>query len=153
LIGVVSTVFIVSTLVFFIGSNIVIKLQVLHSSNETLLNITQNLKASQLKPNIEINNIINCAKCFVSFSSTYYMIIFIYIVFMEILSVMLHRRYDTKSTILKLSFVLLFMLISNFSLNLLYFQPMLTILLILIAIVDTSNIYLNREERIKMLVA
>lgn len=91
-------------------------------------------------------NMISCAK-------TYYIIIFAYIIFIEILSICLHRKYDTKSTIIKSIFILLLFSISLFNLDIYYFQDLLTILLILISVVNTSNIYLNREERIKMLVA
>jgi len=72
---------------------------------------------------------------------------------MEILSVVLHRKYDTKSTVIKLLFVLLFAVICIYNLKIIYFQPVLTILLSIICIVDTTNIYYNREERIKMIEA
>ena len=83
----------------------------------------------------------------------FYILLFIYIIFMEILAICLHRRYDTKSTLMKTILLCLYASIVIFNMNIYYFQPVITILLILIAIVNTSNIYLNREERIKMLVA
>lgn len=96
---------------------------------------------------IDINNkLVLCAPLF-------YLCIFIYILFMEILAFCLHRRYDTKSTLMKTILLCLYASIVIFNMNIYYFQPVITILLILIAIVNTSNIYLNREERIKMLVA
>ena len=72
---------------------------------------------------------------------------------MEILSVLLHRKYDTKSTVIKLSFVLLYTIITIFKLNIVYYQPVLTALLVIICIVNTTNIYYNREERVKMIEA
>ena len=72
---------------------------------------------------------------------------------MEVLSVILHRKYDTKSTVIKLMFILLIGLATMFKLNIVYFQPVLTMLLNIICIVNTTNIYYNREERIKMIEA
>ena len=88
-----------------------------------------------------------------NFSKTYYMVIFVYIILIELLAFMLKRRYDTKSTVMKLMLVCIFVVSSIFKLNILYIQPLITTICILIAIVNTSNIYLNREERVKMLVA
>lgn len=93
------------------------------------------------------------ASNFSSMSTRFYMFCYVYIAFMEILSIILHRKYDTKSTVIKLLFVLLFVLVSVFNLNIVYFQPVLTLLLVVICIVNTTNIYYNREERIKMIEA
>ncbi len=107
--------------------------------------------------NIDFNkfipNLISNTNNILSTSKTFYIFMFLYIVFIEVLSVILHRRYDTKSTIIKIFFVTLYISISIFEINILNYQVIFTTLLILIAIVNTSNIYLNREERIKMLVA
>ncbi|MEG2348668.1 MAG: hypothetical protein RSB67_03370 [Clostridia bacterium] len=108
---------------------------------------------------ISLNNLSNYDKIenymsnFLSTSKTYYMVLFVYIIGIELLAVILKRRYDTKSTVMKLIFILLFMCNIFFDLNIYIYQPLFTVLLVLIAIVNTSNIYLNREERIKMLVA
>lgn len=98
-------------------------------------------------------NLVNNTKILLSTSRTYYLLILAYIVFIEVLAVVLHRRYDTKSTIMKLFFILLYISIAIFALDITNYQTILTVLLILISIVNTSNIYLNREERVKMLVA
>lgn len=98
-------------------------------------------------------NLVNNTKILLSTSRTYYLLILVYIVFIEVLAVVLHRRYDTKSTIMKLFFILLYISIAIFGLDITNYQTILTVLLILISIVNTSNIYLNREERVKMLVA
>ena len=103
--------------------------------------------------NISFYNFHEYARNFVSFSKTYYMVLFIYILLMEGLAVLLQRRYDTKSTIIKLIFMTLFIVMSITEQNIYYYQPLFSILLGLIAIVNTTNIYYNREERIKMLVA
>lgn len=88
-----------------------------------------------------------------SLSRTYYLVIIVYIIFIEVLSIFLHRRYDTKSTIIKLLFILMYLSIQIFNLEIIIYQTILSVFLILIAIINTSNIYLNREERVKMLVA
>ena len=72
---------------------------------------------------------------------------------MEVLAVILHRKYDTKSTVIKLLFILLFALVTLFKIEVIYFQPEMTLLLVITCIVNTTNIYYNREERIKMIEA
>ena len=132
----------------FTFGNILIK------NNEVISNIIQNSdKIGTFSFDSIKHNLISCVKQFIICAPMLYMVIFIYILFMELLAFCLHRRYDTKSTLMKIIFLSLFIFIAMFNLNIYYFQPLLTIMLILIAIVNTSNIYLNREERIKMLVA
>ena len=86
-------------------------------------------------------------------SRAYYTVLIIYILFMEVLAFVLNRRYDTKSTMIKLLFLLMFSFMVIFNLNMFIYQLIFTAMLIIIAIVNTSYIYLNREERIKLLVA
>ncbi len=88
-----------------------------------------------------------------SFAKSYYLTLFVYIIILEVLSFFLKRKYDTKSTIMKVLFICILMLNCTFNLDVIYYQNLFTILVTIIAIVNTSNIYLNREERIKMLVA
>lgn len=126
--------------------------------NEIMNILISNLNAnniSNINHDVKENlvNILSSGNEFLMTSKTYYMVFFGYIVFIELLSVLLKRRYDTKSTVMKLIFVLTFICMAIFDVNLYLYQPLLTTLLTLIAIVNTSNIYLNREERIKMLVA
>ena len=111
-------------------------------------NSISNMSLSSLK-----TSSINITTKFINCAPILYMCLFIYILFMEILAICLRRRYDTKSTLMKTILLFLYASIVIFNMNIYYFQPVITILLILIAIVNTSNIYLNREERIKMLVA
>lgn len=140
---------IVACIVSFIGRILVLNIDFLKES--VLFN--PNTGISNFNIFNAIYNFVNNTKILLSTSRTYYILIFAYIVFIEVLAVVLHRRYDTKSTIMKLFFILLYISISIFDLNITNYQTILTVLLILISIVNTSNIYLNREERIKMLVA
>lgn len=140
---------IVACIVSFIGRILVLNIDFLKESG--LFNL--NTGISNFNISNAIYNFVNNTKILLSTSRTYYLLILAYIVFIEVLAVVLHRRYDTKSTIMKLFFILLYISISIFGLNITNYQTILTVLLILISIVNTSNIYLNREERIKMLVA
>ena len=100
-----------------------------------------------------ITSLSNFYNKFISNYKTFYMFCIIYIIFMEILAIALKRRYDTKSTMMKALFWFILNSIYLFNLNVAFYEPLLTVLIVLIAIVNTSNIYLNREERVKMLVA
>lgn len=119
------------------------------------IQIIENIK--YIKDNVNYDksfgNFKNYVINFVSLSKTYYMVLFVYILFMELLALVLKRRYDTKSTIIKLIFMLLFVSMSALHIDIYYYQPLFSILLVLIAIVNTTNIYYNREERIKLLVS
>ena len=119
------------------------------------IQIFENIKSINFNGsyNFSFENIKSCTKNFVSLSKTYYMILFVYILFMEVLAIILKRRYDTKSTVIKLIFILLYMSTVVLNINIYYYQPLFSIMLVLIAIVNTTNIYYNREERIKLLVS
>lgn len=118
---------------------------------ESIINLNSNLKI--IISNINISFITNFSNMFLSTSITYYMILFVYIVLIELLSFFLRRRYDTKSTIIKLIFICIFLTVACTTKAVFIYQPLFAILLIIIAIINTSNIYLNRDERVKMLVA
>lgn len=111
-------------------------------------NVINNIKEFKT---IEVSNIMNNTQSFLSNSKGYYLVLSIYIIFIEILTVCLRRRYDTKSTIIKILFILIFSFTVLFGLNILVYGSILTVLLILISIINTSNLYLNRDERIKLL--
>jgi hypothetical protein len=111
-------------------------------------NVIDNIK---LFKTIESGNIISNFQNFVGNSKGYYLVLCMYILFIEILTVFLRRRYDTKSTIIKILFILIVTFYILFGLNMLVYSQILTVLLILISIINTSNLYLNRDERIKLL--
>lgn len=125
-----------------------------------ITNVISNIKDSNgnniinnvtLLKTIEVNNILSNFQTFIANSKGYYLILSIYILFIEILTVCLRRRYDTKSTIIKVLFILIVTFYTLFGLNVLVYGQILTVLLILISIINTSNLYLNRDERIKLL--
>lgn len=147
-----SIVILISSIMYFGGRNLVRIMA--NNSNGVCGNIVRDLTVG-IHANVDtsISNIKVQAYNFSSMSTRLYMCCYIYIIAMEILSIVLHRKYDTKSTVIKLCFVLLYTIITIFKLNVLYYQPVLTILLIIICIVNTTNIYYNREERIKMIEA
>lgn len=142
---------IIATIVSCIGSIAIENINISALSISNLFNF--NTGISNINTANIIGVLIENTKILLSTSRTYYILILTYIVFIEILAVVLHRRYDTKSTIMKLFFILLYLSIAIFNLNITNYHTIFTVLLILIAIVNTSNIYLNREERVKMLVA
>jgi len=111
-------------------------------------NVINNIKEFKT---IDVSNIINNTKSFLSNSKGYYLVLSIYIIFIEMLTVCLRRRYDTKSTIIKILFILIFSFTVLFGLDISIYGSILTVLLILISIINTSNLYLNRDERIKLL--
>lgn len=141
----------VAFVISFIGKLIITNINVTNSLLINLFNFYNDIL------NINFSNIctnlVNNTNILLSSSKTYYILILAYIVIVEILAFVLRRRYDTKSTLMKLIFILLYLSIAVFSLDITNYQTILTVFLILIAIVNTSNIYLNREERVKMLVA
>ena len=100
-----------------------------------------------------MSNVTEQAYSFAGMSTKFYLLCYIYIIIMEILSIILHRKYDTKSTLLKIIFISLVVSLFIFKINIMYYQPLLTLLLVIICIVNTTNIYYNREERIKMIEA
>lgn len=123
-------------------------------SNGVCGNIVKELRIGvNSNSNINFNNIMNQAYSFVGLSTRFYILCFVYILLMELLAVVLHRKYDTKSTLIKMIFVALYSIITIFKVNVLYYQPILTMLLVIICIINTTNIYYNREERIKMIEA
>lgn len=100
-----------------------------------------------------INSIKQNTQNLLNQSNMFYMIAFIYILFIEVLTVTLRRKYDTKSTVLKILFMSILGLYALSSSNVLFYHNICMVVVILIAIVNTSNIYLNRDERIKLLKA
>lgn len=86
-------------------------------------------------------------------SKNFYFVVVLYILFTEILAFLLGRKYDTKSTTLKLLTVGLIVTAFLNNLEILATYKMVTTLLLIIVITNTTNIYFNREERIKLLVA
>ena len=88
-------------------------------------------------------NIVNM----VSLSDTFYMSINIYILLIELLTFWLRRRYDTKTTYIKIIFLVLLLTVHNIY----AYEYVISTLLVIIAVINTSNIYLNREEKVKLL--
>ncbi len=138
--------------IYYFGRSIVTALA--SNGNGVCQNIVNDLRVG-IHSNIStsFSNIKEQAYSFASMSTRFYVFCYIYIIGMELLSVILKRKYDTKSTAIKMSFILLYATITIFNLNVVYYQPVLTILLVIICIVNTTNIYYNREERIKMIEA
>lgn len=114
--------------------------------------ITNNLEESvNIVTNTNYNDIFVNLKALVTNTKVYTFILTMYIIFIEILNVVLRRKYDTKSTIIKALFVLVILSFAIFALDFVCYTEIFQTFLILIAIINTTNLYLNRDERIKLL--
>ena len=141
-----------STVIYFSGREVVRYFAM--NGNGVCQNIVNDLTVGiHTDTDTSFENLKLQAYAFSSMSTKFYIVCYFYIIAMEILALVLKRKYDTKSTVIKLSFILLFGIITIFKLNIVYYQPILTLLLVIICIVNTTNIYYNREERIKMIEA
>ncbi|MBR1883939.1 MAG: hypothetical protein IJ809_03215 [Clostridia bacterium] len=120
--------------------------------NTIIGSITNNVaKSFDYLKSADVNSVINNINILVFNSKFYSLLLIIYIIFIEILNVILRRKYDTKSTIIKAMFVLLIIGYGVFGLNYVCYTQIMQVLLILISIINTTNLYLNRDERIKLL--
>lgn len=143
---------VISTVIYFSGREVVRYFAM--NGNSVCQNIVNDLTVGiHTDTDTSFENLKLQAYAFSSMSTKFYIVCYFYIIAMEILALVLKRKYDTKSTVIKLSFMLLFGIIAIFKLNIVYYQPILTLLLVIICIVNTTNIYYNREERIKMIEA
>ena len=99
-----------------------------------------------------ISDIPNRIKEFLSITRYWYLLLFIAILILDILSVVLRRELEVKLSIINGSFVLvsiLTMIMYNGS----YFNSIFDAMLVLKLMLSIGNIYLNREEKIKLLKA
>lgn len=142
---------VISTLLTKIGNIVLSNINILGDVYQGTLNIKELI--AQINVYSIKDNAFNSTNTILSFSRTYYLVIIAYIIFIEVLSIFLHRRYDTKSTLMKLFFILFYLSIQVFNLDITMYHTTFSVFMILISIINTSNIYLNREERIKMLAA
>ena len=143
---------VISTIIYFGGREVIRYFA--NNNNGVCQNIVNNLTVGiHSSFDTSFSNLKSQAYAFSSMSTKFYILCYLYILAMEILALVLRRKYDTKSTVMKLIFILLFAVITIFKLDILYYQPILTLLLVIICIVNTTNIYYNREERIKMIEA
>ena len=117
------------------------------STDNILYNMDKNIINSKINIDSLWQGIVNIVKN----AKMYYTILSLYIIVIEILTVVLRRRYDTKSTILKTLFIAFVAMGTIFNYNFEVYYLIYTSLFILIAITNTSNLYLNRDERIKLL--
>lgn len=143
--------------VYYLGSFTVGKLQQM-TDHPLVHMIYTNIQNNHITHIFDVNKMTaislkDTAVSFVNYAKVYYLIVLGYILLVEFLNIILKRKYDTKSTMLKTLLVLLFIALPIFKIDIGIFQSLFTIMFVLIAIVNTSNIYLNREERVKLLVA
>ncbi len=103
----------------------------------------------QLSLNTSIPEIIENIKACFEGSRNYYILAFSLIVMLEILGKALDRKKDTKSTFLKIVFIVAAIISGlNSSIYGVYLMDVVTSMLL---VLNLGNIYYNREEKIKLL--
>ena len=114
-------IFAISLVIYFGGRGIIRVLA--NHGNGVCQNIVNDLTVGiHAQKSFSVSSLKDVVRDFSSMSTRYYMFCYVYIILMEILSVVLHRKYDTKSTVIKLIFILLIGLATMFRLNIVYFQ-------------------------------
>lgn len=109
---------------------------------QEILSIYENINIYELYNNF-VTNIYS--------SKNYYIALLSSILILEILGIILRRKVDTKSSLIKLSNILI--LIITLTLNKTYSACLLDAFLVLSLILNVGNIYYNRDEKIKLLKA
>lgn len=93
------------------------------------------------------DNVLNSIKG----SCNYYILLIALILILEVLGIVLRRKVDTKTSLVKLSSILVMLI--TLTLNGVYVASMLDAFLALSLILNVGNIYYNRDEKIKLLKA
>lgn len=101
--------------------------------------------------NINIYNLYNNFSKNIYSSKNYYVVLVSLIFILEILGIILKRKVDTKSSLIKLSNILIALI--TLIINKTYSASMLDAFLVLSLILNVGNIYYNRDEKIKLLKA
>jgi len=87
----------------------------------------------------------------ICFSKNYYIVLVSFIFILEILGIILRRKVDTKSSLIKLCSTLIMLI--TLIINKTYSASVLDTFLVLSLILNVGNIYYNRDEKIKLLKA
>ena len=109
------------------------------------------LNVFDLYLNINLHEIYNNMWKAVSSSKNYYIVILIMLVILELLCTILKRKKDTKTSLIKLCTIVLF--IFTPAISDIYSLSILDVFLSLSLILNIGNIYYNRDEKIKLLKA
>lgn len=130
-----------------IGSAIVIVLLLTLAISASIIFETKNIFLLPINTNVS-KVIMSIKECFTG-SRNYYILTFLVIVILEIIGNVLGRKKDTKSTFLKIAFVVSLIIsgLNNGIYNVYVMDTITSILLVL----NLGNIYYNREEKIKLL--
>ncbi len=130
-----------------IGLSIVILVVLL--SGTILSLVVNNSEIFKISNELDLNIAWSNVKACFGESRNYYIIAFSLIVVLEILGKILNRKKDTKSTYLKIIFVIALGISSiNHYIYNVYIMDVVTSMLLML---NLGNIYYNREEKIKLL--
>lgn len=105
----------------------------------------------EIYDNINIYGLYNNLSQNIYESKNYYIVLISFIFILEILGIILRRKVDTKSSLVKLCSILIVLI--TLTLNKVYSASMLDTFLVLSLILNIGNIYYNRDEKIKLLKA
>lgn len=123
--------------VFFLTAIVTIPLEYLLNKFEPLMNINLDIVKQLTK------------QAFLNFKS-YYIAVIIAIIILEFIGFVLNRKIDLKTTVIKQILFICIVMLYFSGLNI-YIKYVIDLLLIIMVVLNISNIYYNRDERIKLL--
>ena len=122
---------------------ILLGLGTIHILGQDIFNIYENINLNSIYTNL-VNSVWS--------SKNYYITMVLVIFILEVLGIILKRKIDTKTSLIKLSSVLVILITLTVG-NVTYSASMLDAFLTLSLILNIGNIYYNRDEKIKLLKA
>jgi len=125
-------------LLLFIGLGV----GIIYLTGYDVLHIYNNIDIHELYNNFELN---------IYSSKNYYIAIMISVIILEILGIILKRKIDTKTALIKLCSILIIAI--TLTINNMYSASTLDAFLALSLMLNVGNIYYNRDEKIKLLKA
>lgn len=122
---------------------ILLGLGTMHILGQDIFDIYENLSLNSIYTNL-VNSVWS--------SKNYYIAMVLVIFILEVLGIILKRKIDTKTSLVKLCSVLVILITLTIG-NVTYSASMLDAFLTLSLILNIGNIYYNRDEKIKLLKA
>jgi len=122
---------------------ILLGLGTIHILGQDIFNIYENINLNSIYTNL-VNSVWS--------SKNYYITMVLVIFILEVLGIILKRKIDTKTSLIKLCSVLVILITLTVG-NVTYSASMLDAFLTLSLILNIGNIYYNRDEKIKLLKA
>lgn len=105
----------------------------------------------EMYKNIDTNVILQNIQAGIKAAKNYYIVLIMLILILEIIGIVLRRKKDTKTTLIKLSTIVVMLIMSVSSDR--YISSVMDAYLVLCLVLNIGNIYYNRDEKIKLLKA